>query len=548
MKAVRIHSAAEAFPRLDEKRLQQLAEDIRTNGQREPVKVIDGAVIDGRNRVAACEIIGIEPRVEHLPNDIDPWAYVWSLNGERRDLTADQRYLIWKRCHENSAAWQDEQRRIAEEANRKRAEAAEAGRVGRAAAKREETAEVAFSRATTSGTTKADQDKPHGPNRSTTAKAAASKTNRGAVERMDALSAKRPDLAEKVEKGEMPAAAAIREMKRDHVVAKLEDTAAREAKAASGLYDVIVMDPPWPMQKIERDERPNQVEFDYPTMSEDELAAMPVPAADDCHLWVWTTHKFTPMALRLIERWGFKYVCTFVWHKPGGFQPIGLPQFNCEFAVYARKGAPSFIDTKAFFTAFNAPRGKHSEKPAEFYDVVRRVTAGRRLDMFNRRVIDGFIPEIKRIVGPHLLVVTPEEIDCKQAADLMVFAARDKRIAARVRRPGFADRYPFEFTIRARRESGAETEQSKIVNGWGDWFFYGFAAADGLTFDRWWLIDLDAFRAALIRRDKHRIKMGTKSNGDGTFFAFFDLRTFPDNPPILIAGSHKLPCTMKAAA
>ena len=159
-------------------------------------------------------------------------------------------------------------------------------------------------------------------------------------------------------------------------------------------YGTIVIDPPWPMKKIEREVRPDQVEFDYPTMDYEALRAFRVTferlAADDCHVFMWTTQKFLPMALRLFEDYGIKYVLTMVWHKPGGFQPVGLPQYNCEFVLYGRIGSPSFTDTKAFNCCFNADRAEHSRKPDEFYDLVRRVTGGSRIDVFSRERREGF--------------------------------------------------------------------------------------------------------------------------------------------------------------
>jgi N6-adenosine-specific RNA methylase IME4 len=203
-----------------------------------------------------------------------------------------------------------------------------------------------------------------------------------------------PSTLEDLRAGRASINGAYKELKRverhESQAAKIEDLKAREVQPPDGLYDVIVIDPPWPMEKIERECRPNQVAFDYPTMTIGELSVMDIPAADDCHMWLWTTHRFLPDAFRLLADWGFKYTCVFVWHKPGGFQPVGLPQFNCEFALYARKGSPLFADTKALNACFDAPRGVHSEKPDAFYDVVRRVTAGRRVDMFNRREIKGF--------------------------------------------------------------------------------------------------------------------------------------------------------------
>lgn len=163
----------------------------------------------------------------------------------------------------------------------------------------------------------------------------------------------------------------------------------------------------------------------------------------------------------------------------------------------------------------------------------------------DRKWSDRFIPEIKRIVGPHLLSETPLEIDAKEAADLMVFTGRDLRIAARVRREGYAERYPFEFTIRAHRDSGAKTELAKIIEGWGDWMLYGHEG-EGSSLSVWWLIDLHAFRASLIRCPKD-LKFSKKANGDGTYFVAYDLRSFPPEPSILVAGSRDLPSWRAAA-
>lgn len=154
----------------------------------------------------------------------------------------------------------------------------------------------------------------------------------------------------------------------------------------------------------------------------------------------------------------------------------------------------------------------------------------------NRTWSDRYLPEVKRLVGSHLLQAAPEEQDTREATDLMMLDAKDKRIAVRVRRPGYAQRYPHEFTIRAKIPSGGETELAKIVNGKGDWLFYGHAAECGVGLDSWWLIDLKAFRAALIRRMGHPIRHGERRNPDGSSFRWFDIRSFPAEPPLVVAG------------
>lgn len=176
---------------------------------------------------------------------------------------------------------------------------------------------------------------------------------------------------------------------------ELSEIAATAPPTPEGVFDVMVIDPPWPMKRIQRDVEPDQpVAMPYPTMTEEELLAWDIPqtkAAANCHVFLWTTHRFLPLALQCLEEWDAKYTCTFVWHKSDAFQPLNFPKLNCEFCLYARYGNPRFLDWKDFWACFNAPSGKHSEKPELFYQLLRRVTGGRRLDLFNRRTIEGFI-------------------------------------------------------------------------------------------------------------------------------------------------------------
>lgn len=161
----------------------------------------------------------------------------------------------------------------------------------------------------------------------------------------------------------------------------------------AGKYSTIVIDPPWVMEKIIREVAPNQFAFEYPMMAVEEIAAFDVVqkcADDSCHLFLWTTQKYLPAAFDILDAWYFKYVLTMVWHKPGGFQPYNLPQYNCEFVLYARRGAPTFLETKDFFTCFAAPRRGHSVKPDEFYETIKRVCPGPRIEIFARSGRDGF--------------------------------------------------------------------------------------------------------------------------------------------------------------
>ena len=159
----------------------------------------------------------------------------------------------------------------------------------------------------------------------------------------------------------------------------------------TGKYRCIVIDPPWPVSKIERVERPLQGPMlDYPTMELEEIAALPINdlSEDDCHVYLWVTHKFLPSGLELIERWGFAYQCLMTWVKPTGMTPYSW-MYNTEHVIFGHRGSLPLM-RMGMKLSFDAPVIRHSEKPDVFYMRVLDASPGPRLDMFARKTREGF--------------------------------------------------------------------------------------------------------------------------------------------------------------
>ena len=98
--ALSIHPAAALFPLLDERELAELAGDIQTNGLASPIVVKDGQILDGRNRLRACELAGVPPHFVEWAGTGSVTSWIFSVNLHRRHLTASQRAMLAARAVE----------------------------------------------------------------------------------------------------------------------------------------------------------------------------------------------------------------------------------------------------------------------------------------------------------------------------------------------------------------------------------------------------------------------------------------------------------------
>lgn len=408
---IEFHPVADIFPMMSDREFADLTADVAEHGLREPVWLHeDGRIIDGRNRYLACRKAGLEPSFRtYVDDDSKLVPFVISLNLHRRHLNESQRSMVGAR--------------IANLDHGQRAD-----RVDTAIAVSQEQAARQL-------------------NVSVDSIQRAKKVQDIGI----------PELVKKVESGSLAVSTAseiarapeeeqrrvislddkdailqaAKQIKRDRIEearARTPEPVAEPIPVPDGKYHAFVIDPPWPMQKIEREERPNQGSaLDYPTMdiwcqeprwdlvdhdhkiheppacfelAEDgyepcqsiECVVGNVTAAsamDDCHIYLWVTHKFMPDGLRLLESWGFNYQCVMTWRKNVGITPFSW-MYDTEHVLFGRKGNLK-LQRLGMRLSFEAPVRGHSAKPDVFYERVTEATPGPRLEMFARSGREGFI-------------------------------------------------------------------------------------------------------------------------------------------------------------
>ena len=180
----------------------------------------------------------------------------------------------------------------------------------------------------------------------------------------------------------------IKQAKREEHIQKQVEEIEKGVETPDGLFDVIAIDPPW-NYGTEYNSSGRRVANPYPEMTQEELKAIEIPAADNCVMFLWTTHKFIWDAKELLDAWGFEYRSMLVWDK----QKIGmgnLIRMQCEFCLVGIKGKPVFKDNHSVRDLISEPRREHSRKPDVFYQLVNDLCVGRKLDFFSREPREGW--------------------------------------------------------------------------------------------------------------------------------------------------------------
>jgi N6-adenosine-specific RNA methylase IME4 len=400
---LKFHPLANLFPMLSDKELDELADDIRANGQVETVKLHRGMVLDGRNRYTACQRKALPVRTEIFEGtDREALNFVCSKNLNRRHLSENDRLRIAANMQKlklganqysvragapigQTASLFEEtpHPQQGDEAPPSQAERADLLKVSKRSLQR---ADVLYS----------EKGAPELQQAFESGKIAVST----AAEIAEALPAEEQKQVAQLSEAEILAKAKeIRKDKNDKRRAERVEKLKQQAEAVSPLptarrFPIIYFDP---ATKFAAGDSDRSTENHYLTMTEEDLAALPIAdlATEDSAIFMWTTVAWLFKSLRLLERWGFDYKSAAFWDKVD----FGLGFWwrdQVEILLVATRGKMVAPENGSVLgpNLYREKKGRHSAKPTYFRDLIGNVPEYRdlpKVELFAR--VDEPLPD-----------------------------------------------------------------------------------------------------------------------------------------------------------
>ncbi len=312
------------------------------NGLREKIWMLEGKILDGRNRFEACQKMGVQPEYREYTGN-NPIGFVVSMNIHRRHLDKSQLAVIALDIEKIEAERAKERQGARTDISAKVHESSD----GRSDQKAGESVGV-------SGRYVSDAKK---------------------------IQKEAPELIDKIRSGELTISKAKKQVNQKERQERFADAGALPAEK----FRVIYADPPWRYEHSSTDAR--KIENHYPTMALEDIRAVPVDEISDkdCVLFLWATSPKIEEALSVMRSWGFTYRTQAIWVKP----QIGMGYYfrqQHEILLVGARGAPPVPNESARVpSVYTESRGAHSAKPAHYYSLIERMYPGaKKVELFSR--------------------------------------------------------------------------------------------------------------------------------------------------------------------
>lgn len=171
-------------------------------------------------------------------------------------------------------------------------------------------------------------------------------------------------------------------------------------------YGAILADPPWAFETWSQKGKARSPEAHYQTMTADAIMALPVDhlAGPDCYLFMWATWPVLPLAVAVMQAWGFDHVTGGSWTKRTRHWNVAMGtgyvlRSATEPFLVGRIGRPRVADrgTRNLILApedvpdsIESIRREHSRKPPEMRGMVETlVPDAARCELFAREAWPG---------------------------------------------------------------------------------------------------------------------------------------------------------------